>query len=280
MNSREPRAVRRRDQLRADSVHREDTSAGSGRVGALRCTAARPAGGKRSARRCSTRTTTTARAPAARTRSTSARTPSSTSTRRERVLQRRPVAADADARRTATISVRRSATLEQTNRLELVLGTQVAVGRAVGHLGGGLLARRRRRLSEAHLGQAHRRDRQEGRRVLAGPLRSRPHHAARLGDARTEAARARSHIYVGAVGQLLPEQRRLLAEDFLKSATNPPADAKVDYGMRDEHCWSGDHDGPNAFSRLTLQQALQLPQIVARWLKTAPPGADTKSWRY
>ena len=29
----------------------------------------------------------------------------------------------------------------------------------------------------------------EGRRLLARPLRSRPHHAARLGDARPEAAR-------------------------------------------------------------------------------------------
>ena len=38
-----------------------------------------------------------------------------------------------------------------------------------------------------------------------------------------------------------------LVEDFLESASNPPADAKIDYGQRDEHCWSGDHDRVNAF---------------------------------
>ena len=38
---------------------------------------------------------------------------------------------------------------------------QVAIGRPVGHLGSGLLAGRRRRLSQAHLGQADRRDRHD-----------------------------------------------------------------------------------------------------------------------
>ena len=70
-----------------------------------------------------------------------------------------------------------------------------------------------------------------------------------------------------------------LVEDFLKSATDPPAEARVDYGMRDEHCWSGDHDHVNAISRLTYTSR-QLPQMVAHWLKTAPAGADTRSWRY
>jgi len=69
-----------------------------------------------------------------------------------------------------------------------------------------------------------------------------------------------------------------LAEDFLKSAT-PPADAKVDYGLRDEHCWSGDHDHPNAISRLTYSNRF-IPAMAERFQKTAPPGADTKSWRY
>ena len=70
-----------------------------------------------------------------------------------------------------------------------------------------------------------------------------------------------------------------LAEDFLKSATNPPAEATVDYGQRDEHCWSGDHDNPNAISRLTYSNRF-IPKLAAHWTKTAPPGADTRSWRY
>lgn len=67
-------------------------------------------------------------------------------------------------------------------------------------------------------------------------------------------------------------------DDFLKKA-QPPADAVVDYGMRDEHCWSGDHTTFNGVSRLTYLQRL-LPRMVEHWLKTAPKGADVKSWRY
>jgi hypothetical protein len=69
------------------------------------------------------------------------------------------------------------------------------------------------------------------------------------------------------------------AEDFLKSATSPPADAKVDYGARDEHCWSGDHNHVNAISRLTYNSRF-IPLMADRWTKSAPAGADTKSWKY
>jgi len=68
------------------------------------------------------------------------------------------------------------------------------------------------------------------------------------------------------------------AEEFLRSA-NPPAAARVDYGMKDEHCWSGDHEHANAISRLTYN-GLFIPQMADHWQKTAPAGADTKGWRY
>jgi|RhiMetdeSRZDD1v2_1073273.scaffolds.fasta_scaffold94611_1 putative esterase len=69
-----------------------------------------------------------------------------------------------------------------------------------------------------------------------------------------------------------------LADEFLKSA-NPPADARIDYGMKDEHCWSGDHEHVNAISRLTYNGRF-IPLMAERWQKTAPTGADTKGWRY
>jgi len=68
-----------------------------------------------------------------------------------------------------------------------------------------------------------------------------------------------------------------LADDFLKSTKNPPADATVDYGARDEHCWSGDHENPNAVSRLTYHPRF-IKALAAHWLKTAK--GDTTSWRY
>jgi hypothetical protein len=68
------------------------------------------------------------------------------------------------------------------------------------------------------------------------------------------------------------------AEEFLQSA-KPAADARVDYGMKDEHCWSGDHDHVNAISRLTYNSRF-IPLMAERWTKTAPAGADVTSWRY
>jgi hypothetical protein len=53
----------------------------------------------------------------------------------------------------------------------------------------------------------------------------------------------------------------------------------VDYQPRAEHCWNGDHDQPNAISRLRYAQMFA-PKIVERILATAPAGADVKSWRY
>jgi hypothetical protein len=70
-----------------------------------------------------------------------------------------------------------------------------------------------------------------------------------------------------------------LAEDFLASARNPPAEAKVDYGLRDEHCWSGDHSTANAFSRLTYHSRF-IRAMADHWTATAPGGADVKGWRY
>ena len=70
-----------------------------------------------------------------------------------------------------------------------------------------------------------------------------------------------------------------LAEDFLKETKAPAYGGEVDYEPRAEHCWNGDHTRPNAISRLRYNQMF-LPRIVERIRKTAPPGADTKSWAY
>jgi hypothetical protein len=71
--------------------------------------------------------------------------------------------------------------------------------------------------------------------------------------------------------------RRL--ETFFRSTTNPHSDAVVRYGGRDGHCWSGDAEHMNFISRLTYHSRF-IPLLTEHFLKTAPPGADTKSWRY
>jgi hypothetical protein len=93
-----------------------------------------------------------------------------------------------------------------------------------------------------------------------------------------EKLRGKIHIYVGDMDNYYLNNAVYLVEDFLKTA-KPPYEGEVDYGDRAEHCWNGDHTRPNAISRLRYHQMFA-PKIVDRILKTAPSGADVKSWRY
>ncbi len=87
------------------------------------------------------------------------------------------------------------------------------------------------------------------------------------------------HLYVGDMDNYYLNNAVYLAEEFLKSTNDPPYGGEVDYGDRAEHCWNGDHTRPNAYSRLRYHQ-MYAPRIVERLLKTAPTGADVTSWRY
>ncbi|MGO9240642.1 MAG: hypothetical protein ACLQBJ_07500 [Bryobacteraceae bacterium] len=91
--------------------------------------------------------------------------------------------------------------------------------------------------------------------------------------------RGKLHIYVGEADTYYLNNAVYLMDDFLKQASNPPADAEVTYGARAEHCWNGDPTQPNAISRLRYN-TMYVPKIVARMEQTAPVGADLKSWRY
>jgi Putative esterase len=86
------------------------------------------------------------------------------------------------------------------------------------------------------------------------------------------------HIYVGEADNYYLNNAVYLAEDFLRT-TDPDYAGEIDYGPRAEHCWNGDHTQPNAISRLRYHQMFA-PKIVERIEKSAPPGADLKSWRY
>jgi hypothetical protein len=87
------------------------------------------------------------------------------------------------------------------------------------------------------------------------------------------------HIYVGEADNYFLNNAVYLVEDFLKTTKNPSYGGEVDYEPRAEHCWNGDHTRPNAISRLRYHQ-FYAPKVVERIMKSAPPGADLKSWRY
>lgn len=63
------------------------------------------------------------------------------------------------------------------------------------------------------------------------------------------------------------------------AALAPPADLKITYGHGHGHCWSGEAGRMNFESRLTYH-ARFIPQLVEHFIKTAPAGADVVSWRY
>ncbi len=91
--------------------------------------------------------------------------------------------------------------------------------------------------------------------------------------------RGKIHIYCGDMDNYYLNNAVYLIEEFLENTKNPYYDGEVDYGDRDEHCWNGDHTRPNAISRLRYHQMF-FPKIVERILKSAPSGADLKTWRY
>ena len=91
--------------------------------------------------------------------------------------------------------------------------------------------------------------------------------------------KGRIHIYCGDMDNYYLNNAVYLAEDMLKTLSNPAYDGVVDYGDRAEHCWNGDHTQPNYISRLRYHQ-----MFIKKWVedlkKTAPAHADLKSWRY
>ena len=89
--------------------------------------------------------------------------------------------------------------------------------------------------------------------------------------------RGKLRIFVGDMDNYYLNNAVYEVEKFLK--TKPEAEAVVDYGDRDEHCWNGDHTRDNAYSRLRYPQMV-LPWAVERMRRTAPAGADLRSWRY
>jgi hypothetical protein len=95
--------------------------------------------------------------------------------------------------------------------------------------------------------------------------------------------RGKLHIYVGSDDTYFLNNAVYLMEDFLQQTGTPghgvPYEGEVRYGPRAEHCWNGDPNHPNWYSRLHYNQ-MYVPQIMARIQATAPPGADLTSWRY
>jgi hypothetical protein len=90
--------------------------------------------------------------------------------------------------------------------------------------------------------------------------------------------RGKIHITSGTMDNGYLNNAVYQMEDFLTRAT-PSAEAEIVYGERREHCFTGDTEHPNNVGSRTVHQRYM--PAMARWMmRTAPAGADTKSWVY
>ena len=69
------------------------------------------------------------------------------------------------------------------------------------------------------------------------------------------------------------------SKTFLEKTKNPYYAGEVDYGDRAIHCWNGDQENPLYISRLRYN-TMYVPKIMNIIKKSAPEGADLKSWVY
>jgi hypothetical protein len=86
------------------------------------------------------------------------------------------------------------------------------------------------------------------------------------------------HIYVGNGDNYYLTDSVYFAQERLE-ALRPEYKGSVAYGDRAEHCWNGDPNVSNAYSRLHYNYQY-LPVILERIKAAAPAGADLTSWRY
>ena len=91
--------------------------------------------------------------------------------------------------------------------------------------------------------------------------------------------RGKIHITSGTMDNGYLNNAVYQAEEFFRSVKNPPADVEIVYGERREHCFTGDVTVPNNVGNRTVHQRY-IPAMAAWMAKTAPAGADVKSWRY
>jgi len=87
------------------------------------------------------------------------------------------------------------------------------------------------------------------------------------------------HLTVGTRDQFYLANAVRYVDAFLKSTKDPAYDGTVEYGDRFIHCYMGNANDPLSVSSRTVYQRL-MPAMADRMLKTAPAGADVKSWRY
>ena len=90
--------------------------------------------------------------------------------------------------------------------------------------------------------------------------------------------RGKIHITSGTMDNGYLNNAVYQMEEFLGHAV-PSPEFEITYGERREHCFTGDTEHPNNVGSRTVHQRY-LPAMAQWMMKTAPAGADTRSWVY
>ncbi len=90
--------------------------------------------------------------------------------------------------------------------------------------------------------------------------------------------RGKIHITSGTMDNGYLNNAVYQMEEFLSHA-KPSPEYEITYGERREHCFTGDTETPNAVGNRTVHQRY-MPAMAQWMIRSAPAGADTKSWRY
>jgi hypothetical protein len=90
--------------------------------------------------------------------------------------------------------------------------------------------------------------------------------------------RGKIHITSGTMDNGYLNNAVYQMEEFLGHAV-PSPEYEITYGERREHCFTGDTEHPNAVGSRTVHQRY-MPAMAQWMIKSAPAGADTKSWVY
>ena len=90
--------------------------------------------------------------------------------------------------------------------------------------------------------------------------------------------RGKIHITSGTMDNGYLNNAVYQMEEFLARAV-PSSESEITYGERREHCFTGDTEVPNNVGSRTVHQRY-MPAMAQWMMKTAPAGADIKSWVY
>lgn len=88
------------------------------------------------------------------------------------------------------------------------------------------------------------------------------------------------HLTVGTMDTFYLNNAVRMLQKFLAGTRHPHISGTFEYGARQPHGWWG--GSPNTTSAMSALTApgREIPEMVQHMLATAPPGADTHSWRY